>query len=88
MDTARKLSYSIVMLRTGYRRQSIRPLSSHGCNSMETDYESGHVFQSKLKNALETDEKLTQALLELMTNNPEIKGGVASTPMIQASIKA
>ena len=45
-------------------------------------------FPVQINNASETDEKLTQALLELMANNPEIKGGVASTPLIQASIKA
>jgi hypothetical protein len=45
-------------------------------------------FPVQIKNASETDEKLTQALLELMANNPEIKGGVTSTPLIQASIKA
>jgi hypothetical protein len=45
-------------------------------------------FPVQIKNASETDEKLTQALLDLMANNPEIKGGVASTPLIQASIKA
>jgi Mechanosensitive ion channel len=45
-------------------------------------------FPVQIKNASETDEKLTQALLELMANNPEIKSGVASTPLIQASIKA
>jgi hypothetical protein len=45
-------------------------------------------FPVQIKNASETDEKLTQALLDLMANNPEIKDGVASTPLIQASIKA
>jgi hypothetical protein len=45
-------------------------------------------FPVQIKNASETDEKLTQALLELMADNPVIKGGVASTPLIQASIKA
>lgn len=45
-------------------------------------------FPVQINNASETDEKLTQALLELMANNPEIKVGVASTPLIQASIKA
>jgi hypothetical protein len=45
-------------------------------------------FPVQIKTASETDEKLTQALLDLMANNPEIKDGVASTPLIQASIKA
>jgi hypothetical protein len=44
-------------------------------------------FPVEIKQASETDEKLTQALLELMAKNPEIKSAVASTPVIQASVR-
>jgi hypothetical protein len=44
-------------------------------------------FPVQIKQASETDEKLTQALLDLMSRHPEVKSGVASTPLIQASIR-
>ena len=44
-------------------------------------------FPVQIRNASATDEQLTQALLHLMTSNPEIKNGVASTPLIQASVR-
>jgi hypothetical protein len=34
-----------------------------------------------------TDERLTQALFDLIARNPEIKSAVASTLLIQASIR-
>jgi small-conductance mechanosensitive channel len=44
-------------------------------------------FPVQIKHASETDEKLIQALLELMAKRPEIKSAVASTPLIQASVR-
>jgi hypothetical protein len=44
-------------------------------------------FPVQIKQASETDEKLTRALLNLMSTHPEIKSAVASTPLIQASIR-
>jgi hypothetical protein len=44
-------------------------------------------FPVQIRQAAETDEKLTQALFDLIARNPEIKGAVASTPLIQASIR-
>jgi small-conductance mechanosensitive channel len=44
-------------------------------------------FPVQIKQASETDEKLTRALLELMERRPEIKNAVASTPFIQASVR-
>jgi hypothetical protein len=41
----------------------------------------------QIKQAAATDEKLTQALLDLMATHPEIKSAVASTPVIQASVR-
>jgi hypothetical protein len=40
----------------------------------------------QIKQASETDEKLTQALLELMEKHAEVKSAVGSTPLIQASV--
>jgi hypothetical protein len=44
-------------------------------------------FPVQIKQASETDEKLTQALLELMEKHPEVKSAVASPPLIQASVR-
>jgi Mechanosensitive ion channel len=44
-------------------------------------------FPVQIKQASETDEKLTQALLELMENHAEVKSAMASTPLIQASVR-
>jgi small-conductance mechanosensitive channel len=44
-------------------------------------------FPVEIKQAAETDEKLTQALLDLLATHPEIKSAVASTPLIQASVR-
>ena len=44
-------------------------------------------FPVEIKQASETDEKLTQALLELLAKSPEIKSAVASTPVIQPSVR-
>ena len=44
-------------------------------------------FPVQIRQAGETDEKLTQALFDLIARNPEIKAAVASTPLIQASIR-
>jgi small-conductance mechanosensitive channel len=44
-------------------------------------------FPVQIKQAAATDEKLTQALLDLMATHPEIKSAVASTPVIQASVR-
>jgi hypothetical protein len=44
-------------------------------------------FPVQIRQASEADEKLTQALFELMAKNPEIKSAVASTPVIQASVR-
>jgi small-conductance mechanosensitive channel len=44
-------------------------------------------FPVLIRHASETDEKLTRALVELIATNPEIKSSVASTPLIQASIR-
>ncbi|HEY0263504.1 MAG TPA: mechanosensitive ion channel protein MscS [Granulicella sp.] len=44
-------------------------------------------FPVQIKNAPETDEQLTEALLRLFAKSPEIKGAVASTPLIQPTVK-
>jgi small-conductance mechanosensitive channel len=44
-------------------------------------------FPVQFKQASETDEKLIQAMLELMAERPEIKSAVAATPLIQASVR-
>jgi small-conductance mechanosensitive channel len=44
-------------------------------------------FPVQIKHASQTDEQLTQALLGLMMNRPEIKAAVTSMPVIQASVK-
>jgi small-conductance mechanosensitive channel len=44
-------------------------------------------FPVQIKHASETDDKLIQALVRLIATNPEIKSAVASTPVIQASVR-
>jgi small-conductance mechanosensitive channel len=44
-------------------------------------------FPVQIKRASETDDKLIQALVHLIGTNPEIKSAVASTPVIQASVR-
>jgi small-conductance mechanosensitive channel len=44
-------------------------------------------FPVQIKQAAETDEKLTQALFDLIAKNPEIKTAIAATPVIQTSIR-
>ncbi|HZD77100.1 MAG TPA: mechanosensitive ion channel protein MscS, partial [Acidobacteriaceae bacterium] len=44
-------------------------------------------FPVQIKRASETDDKLIQALVHLIATNPEIKSAVASTPVIQASVR-
>ncbi len=41
----------------------------------------------QITNASEVDEKVTQALFDLMARNAEVKAAVAATPMIQASVR-
>jgi small-conductance mechanosensitive channel len=40
-----------------------------------------------IKHAADTDEKITQALVALVANDPEIKSALAGTPVIQASVR-
>jgi small-conductance mechanosensitive channel len=44
-------------------------------------------FPVQIRQASKTDEKLTQALFNLMASNQEIKNAIASTPTIQASVR-
>jgi small-conductance mechanosensitive channel len=44
-------------------------------------------FPVQIRTASETDEKLTRALLDLMSKTPDVKSAVASTPVIQASVR-
>jgi small-conductance mechanosensitive channel len=44
-------------------------------------------FPVEIQHAAEMDEKLTEALVDLFANNPEVKSGVATTPVIQASVR-
>lgn len=44
-------------------------------------------FPVQITNASEVDEKVTQALFDLMARNAEVKAAVAATPMIQASVR-
>jgi small-conductance mechanosensitive channel len=44
-------------------------------------------FPVQIRQAAETDEKITQALFDLMAKSPDIKSAIASTPLIQASIR-
>ncbi len=44
-------------------------------------------FPVEIRHAAETDENLTQALWNLIASNPEVKQSIASTPVIQASVR-
>ncbi len=44
-------------------------------------------FPVMITRAAEMEEQLTEALVTLLENNPEVKSGVAATPVIQASVK-
>jgi small-conductance mechanosensitive channel len=44
-------------------------------------------FPVSIQNAAEMDEQLTEALMELVAGSPEMKAGVASTPVIAASVR-
>lgn len=44
-------------------------------------------FPVQIKDAAQTDDKLTLALLDLFNSDPDIKSAVASTPTIKASVK-
>lgn len=44
-------------------------------------------FPVEIRQAAETDEKITQALLELMASNPAIKTAVTAVPSIQPSVR-
>jgi Mechanosensitive ion channel len=44
-------------------------------------------FPVQIKEASETDEKLTRALIDLIAKTPDLKSAVASTPVIQASVR-
>jgi hypothetical protein len=44
-------------------------------------------FPVQINDAAETDEKLTRALADLIAKTPDIKSAVASTPVIQTSVR-
>ena len=44
-------------------------------------------FPVEIRRAAETDEKVTQGLLELMAKDPEVKAAVTGTPSIQPSVR-
>lgn len=44
-------------------------------------------FPVQIRDAAETDEKVTRALADLIATTPDIKNAIASTPVIQASIR-
>jgi hypothetical protein len=44
-------------------------------------------FPVQIREAAETDEKVTRALADLIASTPDIKSAIASTPVIQASIR-
>src|SRR3984957_10072622 len=44
-------------------------------------------FPVQIREAAETDEKVTRALADLIAGTPDIKSAIASTPVIQASIR-
>lgn len=44
-------------------------------------------FPVKIDAAADTDEKITQGLLDMIAKTPEVKGGIAAIPTIQASIR-
>jgi small-conductance mechanosensitive channel len=44
-------------------------------------------FPVQIREAAETDEKVTRAVADLIASTPDIKNAIASTPVIQASIR-
>jgi Mechanosensitive ion channel len=44
-------------------------------------------FPVQIRDAAETDEKVTRALADLIASTPDVKSAIASTPVIQASIR-
>jgi hypothetical protein len=44
-------------------------------------------FPVQIREAAETDEKVTRAVADLIATTPDIKNAIASTPVIQASIR-
>jgi small-conductance mechanosensitive channel len=44
-------------------------------------------FPVQIRQASEIDERITQAIFDLMANNPDIKSSIASTPLVQASVR-
>ncbi len=44
-------------------------------------------FPVSIQHAAEMDEQLTEGLMELVAKSPEVKAGVAGTPVIQASVR-
>lgn len=44
-------------------------------------------FPVQIREAAETDEKVTRALADLIASTPDVKNSIASTPVIQASIR-
>jgi small-conductance mechanosensitive channel len=44
-------------------------------------------FPVQISRASETDEEMTEALLRLLAENPEVKSAVTSTPVLQPSVK-
>ena len=44
-------------------------------------------FPVNIRQASEIDERITQAIFDLMANNPDIKSAIASTPLVQASVR-
>jgi hypothetical protein len=44
-------------------------------------------FPVEIRSAAQTDEKVTRALLDLMSSDPALKGAVATVPTIQASVR-
>jgi hypothetical protein len=44
-------------------------------------------FPVAIEHAAEMDEQLTEALVDLIAKNAEVKSGVAGLPVIQASVR-
>ena len=44
-------------------------------------------FPVQIRQASEIDERITQAIFDLIANNPDIKSAIASTPLVQASVR-
>ena len=44
-------------------------------------------FPVEIREAAQTDEKITEALVQLIAQNPEVKAGVAGMPSIQPSVR-